>query len=69
MNSNPERKGGPAEGGSGGEDPQDPPYRYQDSGIQEKRGHVPLWLWAVVVVLVAWSVYYLSVYWSPPPAP
>lgn len=69
MNSDREREGGLAQGGAGAEDAQDPAYRYQDSGIRERHGHVPLWLWAVAVVLVAWSVYYLIDYWSPPPAP
>jgi hypothetical protein len=63
---NSESKGGPAQTG-GPQDAQDPAYRYQDSGIQERHGHVPLWLWVVVVLLTVWAVYYLIYYWSPPP--
>ena len=41
-------------------------FLYKDSGIREKHGHVPLWLWAVVVALLIWGVYYTIVYWSAP---
>lgn len=41
-------------------------YSYGESGIEERRGHVPLWLWGVAVVLVLWGVYYLIANWSPP---
>ncbi|MBI3582172.1 MAG: hypothetical protein HY098_08910 [Nitrospinae bacterium] len=40
---------------------------YKDSGIREKHGYVPLWLWGVVIALVIWAVYYTVKYWSPPP--
>ncbi|MGA9667207.1 MAG: hypothetical protein WBQ69_12290 [Gallionella sp.] len=45
-----------------------PVYLYKDSGIQEKHGHIPLWLKAVVVILFIWGVYYLVAFWSPPPS-
>jgi len=45
----------------------DPVYRYVDSGIQERHGEVPLWLWIVVVGLIVWGIYYLVAYWSPSP--
>lgn len=41
-------------------------YYYGDSGIEERHGHVPLWLWAVAAALVVWGIYYLAAYWSPP---
>lgn len=54
-------------GGEGGQcDEHEPLYSYGDSGIQERRGHIPLWLWGVAVVLVFWGVYYLIANWSPP---
>ncbi len=54
-------------GGEGGQcDEQESVYSYGVSGIQERRGHVPLWLWGVAVVLVFWGVYYLVANWSPP---
>lgn len=43
-------------------------FLYKDSGISERHGHVPLWLWGVAVTMVIWSVYYMVVYWSPPPS-
>jgi hypothetical protein len=49
------------------QDSADVPYCYSDSGIQERHGHVPLWLWAVVVGLTVWAVYYTITYWSPTP--
>lgn len=42
-------------------------FIYKDAGIYEKHGYIPLWLLAVAVVLLIWGVYYLVVYWSPPP--
>ncbi|HKB60047.1 MAG TPA: hypothetical protein VKC56_08400 [Gallionellaceae bacterium] len=44
---------------------EDPVFLYKDSGIREKHGHVPLWLWGVVVALLIWGVYYTIAYWSP----
>lgn len=41
-------------------------YYYGDSGIEERHGHVPLWLWAVAAALLAWGIYYLAAYWTPP---
>lgn len=40
-------------------------YVYASSGIAERKGKVPIWLWAVAVSLVIWSVYYLFAYWNP----
>ena len=45
-----------------------PVYYYKDSGIQEKHGDIPLWLYAVVVILSIWGLYYLIAFWSAPPA-
>ena len=42
-------------------------YYYKDAGIREHHGYIPLWLWAVALILVIWSIYYMIVYWSPPP--
>ncbi|HXU93182.1 MAG TPA: hypothetical protein VFP33_05945 [Gallionella sp.] len=41
-------------------------YSYGESGIEERHGRVPPWLWAVAVALLAWGIYYLMAYWSPP---
>jgi hypothetical protein len=41
-------------------------YVYKDSGIEERHGRVPPWLWVVTAALVLWGVYYLVAYWSPP---
>lgn len=41
-------------------------FYYENAGIRERYGTVPLWLWAVAVALVIWGVYYLMAYWSPP---
>lgn len=43
-------------------------FYYKDSGIQERAGRVPPWLWAVFVALVIWSIYYLVSFWTPPPS-
>jgi hypothetical protein len=54
-------------GDEGGQcDEQEPVYSYGASGIEERHGRVPPWLWAVAAVLLAWGIYYLVVYWSPP---
>jgi len=42
-------------------------YEYKAAGIQETHGHVPGWLWLVVVVMSIWGISYLYIYWSPPP--
>jgi len=54
-------------------DPKIPPaetrdtvYLYETAGLRERHGHIPLWLWAVVVALSVWGVYYLITYWQPP---
>lgn len=39
-------------------------YLYQQAGIRERHGAIPLWLKLVVIGLFAWSVYYLIQYWS-----
>jgi hypothetical protein len=41
-------------------------YTYETAGITERQGHIPLWLWLVVIALVIWSVYYLITYWQAP---
>lgn len=41
-------------------------YRYEGAGIAEREGHVPVWLWGVVLVLLIWGVYYLVAYWNAP---
>ena len=41
-------------------------YTYETAGITEREGHVPRWLWVVVVVLVIWGIYYLVAYWQAP---
>ncbi|HUO44783.1 MAG TPA: hypothetical protein VMT94_07730 [Burkholderiales bacterium] len=41
-------------------------YLYENAGIEERHGHIPAWLWAVVIVLSAWGIYYLITYWQPP---
>jgi len=43
-------------------------FIYKDSGIREKHGYVPVWLWAVVIALIAWGAYYTVKYWTPPPS-
>ncbi len=45
-------------------------FVYESAGITEREGHVPLWLWLVVVSLLIWGIYYLAAYWNaPPPQP
>ncbi len=43
-------------------------FYYKDSGIQEKSGQVPIWLWAVFVALLIWGAYDMVTYWTPPPS-
>ena len=43
-------------------------YVYESAGIAERDGHVPLWLWLVVVSLLVWGLYYLVTYWNAPVA-
>ncbi len=45
---------------------QDEVYYYENSGIEERHGRVPPWLWVVTVALLLWGIYYLVAYWSPP---
>jgi len=39
-------------------------YLYQQAGIRERHGAIPLWLKLVVASLLVWSVYYLIQFWS-----
>ena len=41
-------------------------YAYQDSGIKERHGTIPIWLILVAILLVFWGVYYTVQNWSPP---
>ena len=41
-------------------------YFYESAGIAERDGHVPVWLWIVVVSLFIWGIYYLVTYWNAP---
>lgn len=41
-------------------------YFYESAGIAERDGHVPFWLWLVVVSLFIWGIYYLVTYWNAP---
>ncbi len=43
-------------------------YVYESAGIAERDGHVPIWLWIVVVTLLVWGIYYLVTYWNAPVA-
>jgi hypothetical protein len=43
-------------------------YTYATAGIGERKGHVPIWLWMVVISLAIWGIYYLYTYWNPPVA-
>jgi len=42
-------------------------YVYAVSGIAERKGRIPIWLWLTAVGLTIWGIYYLIVYWNPPP--
>lgn len=44
-------------------------YLYESAGITERDGHVPAWLWLVVVGLLIWGLYYLVTYWNAPIVP
>lgn len=44
-------------------------YVYESGGISERDGHIPVWLWAVVVTLLIWGIYYLVTYWNAPLVP
>lgn len=39
------------------------------SGIEEREGSVPMWLWVVVATLLMWGFYYLIAYWDSPIGP
>jgi len=41
-------------------------FYYKDSGIRERHGRIPLWLVAVALALIIWSIYYVIAYWTPP---
>jgi len=55
----PERKDQPHS-----DQPHEEIYLYQNSGIQERHGTVPLWLKLVSVGLLAWAIYYTIQYWN-----
>ncbi len=59
--------GGSQQGTEGEHSPQSV-FLYKDSGIQERTGQVPPWLWAVFVILIIWGIYYLVAFWTPPPS-
>jgi hypothetical protein len=42
-------------------------YVYAVSGIAERKGRIPVWLWLVALGLTVWGIYYLIAYWNPPP--
>jgi len=44
----------------------EPIYTYASAGIGERKGHVPIWLWIVVISLSIWGIYYVVTYWNPP---
>jgi hypothetical protein len=44
--------------------PEEESYLYRNSGIQERRGAVPLWLQAVCYGLLVWAIYYTVTYWN-----
>jgi len=39
-------------------------HHYEFSGIDERRGRVPVWLGLVYVVMLMWMVYYLIRFWT-----
>ncbi len=39
-------------------------FEYKNSGIRERKGKIPLWIWFVTVVLLIWGVYYLVAFWK-----
>lgn len=51
---------------TGDAEAQEPVYAYRSAGLTEREGRVPLWLWLVVVALLAWGIYYMVTYWHPP---
>ncbi len=42
-------------------------YVYAVSGMAERKGRIPIWLWLVALGLTIWGIYYLIAYWNPPP--
>ncbi len=70
MNSetNPQGKADESQHGSGGGHSPQSVFLYKDSGIQERTGQVPPWLWAVFAILIIWGIYYLITFWTPPPS-
>ncbi len=69
MNSETNQPHGSGESQQGTADKHSPQsmFIYKDSGIQERAGPVPAWLWAVFVILIIWGIYYLVAFWTPPP--
>ncbi len=43
-------------------------YAFQESGIRERQGTIPLWLILVTIVVIFWGLYYTIQNWSPPPS-
>jgi hypothetical protein len=39
-------------------------YLYQQAGIREYHGRIPIWLMLVALGLMAWGIYYTIRYWS-----
>lgn len=66
-----------AAAGAAVSDPHPPPatdaghavYVYPSSGIAERKGKVPIWLWLVAISLAIWGIYYLIAYWNPAAPP
>ncbi|HEY0665349.1 MAG TPA: hypothetical protein VGD24_04745 [Gallionella sp.] len=52
-----------------GQAPEQAVYLYESAEILERSGTVPIWLWIVAALLLAWGAYYLVAYWSAPVAP
>jgi hypothetical protein len=44
----------------------DQEFLYRDADLMERHGYVPYWLKIVTTVLIAWELFYLLTYWSPP---
>jgi hypothetical protein len=42
-------------------------FVYRTSGIAERKGKVPIWLWMTALGLTIWGIYYLIVYWNAAP--
>lgn len=58
--------GGNEEGIVSGHDDPNHIEVYESSGIQERSGSVPLWLWIVYIALTIWGAFYLHDFWNTP---